>query len=316
MVRNHFSAFGRVVHRMGGEGPVASMLALVGTAGLILVASNQPIRSGETGRVQLAALTASTALRGDIDAGGPEGAAPAETKSVTLPSAAAASETPAFDIWQPASLAEQEPRVPAAEVSAAGTSLADLPAPVLVAAAAQVEAPALPPAPAPVIKAVHSAPHRPAPAKPQRPGFADTLAGTWVPQGGSCNDLDSSEFLPLLIDKARATAGEGACTFGAKRQVGSRWTVVAECTDGKDVWESNIDLAVDRNRLTWTSERGVASYTKCEPTVVARADRKERVAARAGGAKATRVARKSSPARVVAGTGRAGKPGWAVLKTR
>ena len=153
--------------------------------------------------------------------------------------------------------------------------------------------------------------------QPAKPTFASMLAGKWVPQGGSCAESDSSDFLPLIIDKAKAAAGDGSCSFLSRRQVGSRWALVAECTDGEDAWTSNISLAVDKNRLTWSSERGVASYVRCEPTVVAKLDRRGRVASRRSASKVARAGRRTIAAvRVITGPGGRAKPGWAVLRVR
>lgn len=155
----------------------------------------------------------------------------------------------------------------------------------------------------------------PAPAKPAEASFSSLVLGKWVPNRDACANPDASEYLPLMIGRSRATAGEGSCEFLSKKHDGRGWSVVAECSDGENAWTSNVSLAVAAGELTWTSDRGTQSYVRCAPTVVAKAAAKQRVAAHRSTKKTRVVARKpkASTVRVTGGQGGSGKPGWAVL---
>jgi hypothetical protein len=144
--------------------------------------------------------------------------------------------------------------------------------------------------------------------------FSSMLLGKWVPHKDACTDPDATDYLPLLISRSKATAGDGTCTFVSKKRVGKLWNVVAECSDGDSTWTSNVSLSAARGELTWSSERGAQSYVRCAPdTVVAKAPKKATVAS--APAKKPKVAtRKPASVQVVRGAPAAGNPGWVVLK--
>ena len=69
---------------------------------------------------------------------------------------------------------------------------------------------------------------------------------------------------PLNIDARRARSAGGICDFLNVTQNGSGWNVRARCTVGNSSWIANIKLAVVGNQLIWSSEKGTATYYRCQ----------------------------------------------------
>jgi hypothetical protein len=212
-------------------------------------------------------------------------------------------------------LGDWEPSPDPGPVTTQGTG----PAPALALAKVEPGPPALPAPSAPAPQAVPAKRIEPRPAAPMAappPAFSPMLLGKWVPHKDACADPEGTEYLPLVISRSKATAGDGSCTFVSKKRVGKLWNVVAECSDGEATWRSNVTLAAGRDELTWSSERGAQSYVRCAPdTVVAKAPKKANVASAAPAKRARVAARKpAASVQVVRGAPAAGNPGWVMLK--
>ena len=87
--------------------------------------------------------------------------------------------------------------------------------------------------------------------------------GTWASDPKACSGPKQTGMLHTVIESGGARAGNASCAFKNKRQVGAAWNVDAACRDGHERWTANIQLTVNKGRLTWTSERGTQSYTRC-----------------------------------------------------
>jgi hypothetical protein len=133
-------------------------------------------------------------------------------------------------------------------------------------------------APEPAIKAADDVPPPPArlageiqAATPQHEPAraAPGIVGVWVPEGGSCPARNAREdVLPAIISQHGARAGAAACVFKKQTQTESGWRILANCTDGRERWTSNVRLAVKGDRLVWASKRGTQAYTRCRSTAM------------------------------------------------
>jgi hypothetical protein len=89
------------------------------------------------------------------------------------------------------------------------------------------------------------------------------FVGTWASDAKGCSAPGQTSLLHTVIDSSGAKAGKASCAFNNRRQVGGAWNVDASCRDGRERWTANVQLAVNKGRLTWTSERGTQSYVRC-----------------------------------------------------
>jgi hypothetical protein len=112
---------------------------------------------------------------------------------------------------------------------------------------------------------------------------AEAFVGRWAADMKACSHkATKSGYLPTVIETRRARAGDASCSFTDKRQAGSTWRFVAQCTSGAERWTAHIEVAVVGDRLTWTSERGSQTYVRCQqPLELARAGANTSVSARA-----------------------------------
>lgn len=94
---------------------------------------------------------------------------------------------------------------------------------------------------------------------------APAYAGVWGPSAAACASRRSARrgFLPAVIRPASARAGKTLCLFGHVRREGRSWTTTASCRSAARHWTSRVRLTVTGNRLTWASERGATTYTRC-----------------------------------------------------
>ncbi|NNM70861.1 hypothetical protein [Enterovirga aerilata] len=91
-----------------------------------------------------------------------------------------------------------------------------------------------------------------------------SVAGRWASHPSACSDRKGrSAYLPLLIDERGAKAGGASCSFRRTAQDGNRWSVTAACADATERWDAHVRLVLAGNRLTWSSERGTQTYTRC-----------------------------------------------------
>ena len=90
-----------------------------------------------------------------------------------------------------------------------------------------------------------------------------TFVGGWGINVDQCQQaLDNRS--PLRIDTHRAEAFGATCQFNStQRESANEWRIRASCADEHDRWNANIRLTLAGSRLTWTSERGTATYLRC-----------------------------------------------------
>jgi hypothetical protein len=90
------------------------------------------------------------------------------------------------------------------------------------------------------------------------------FVGTWASEPDACTaGTKQTGLLHTVIDGGGAKAGNASCEFNNKRQVGAAWNVDATCRDGRQRWTANVQLTVNKGRLTWTSEHGTQTYVRC-----------------------------------------------------
>jgi hypothetical protein len=106
--------------------------------------------------------------------------------------------------------------------------------------------------------------HAATPGRDLRRAAPPAIAGVWAPETGSCSARNAQEgVLRTIIDERGARAGETSCLFKEQRWTERDWRILANCTNGRERWTSNVRLIVKGDRLVWTSERGTQSYTRC-----------------------------------------------------
>lgn len=103
------------------------------------------------------------------------------------------------------------------------------------------------------------------PAVPKRGASASAdYVGVWGPTPAACGTPSRRRgYLPATITADRARAGRTTCTFHDGHHTGSTWVMAAECSDRGRRWSSQVRLLVEGDRLTWTSNRGAATYIRC-----------------------------------------------------
>lgn len=99
---------------------------------------------------------------------------------------------------------------------------------------------------------------------PRAPAKA-AFVGLWGADADACSAKPQSLSNPrATISETGATAGEIVCSFERMRFDGSGWQAMARCFNGRERWTSTVRLTVNGDRLTWTSQRGSATYQRCE----------------------------------------------------
>jgi hypothetical protein len=76
--------------------------------------------------------------------------------------------------------------------------------------------------------------------------------------------ISQASAAPLRIDTIRAVSTGGRCEFQTISKAGESWKIKARCFVDADSWPANIKLIVDKDRLTWSSERGTEEYFRCK----------------------------------------------------
>ena len=71
--------------------------------------------------------------------------------------------------------------------------------------------------------------------------------------------------MPTIIKTDGAWAGETFCAFKKRQETKTGWRVVANCSNEREHWTTDVRLIVKNNRLTWSSKRGTQSYKRCAP---------------------------------------------------
>jgi hypothetical protein len=95
------------------------------------------------------------------------------------------------------------------------------------------------------------------------------FAGLWAPTANACSPKSNSrELLPAVISHEGAWAGDVSCQFRRLKQAGDVAVVAASCSNGRQRWTANVRLAVERDRLIWSSQRGSQTYVRCDPRII------------------------------------------------
>jgi hypothetical protein len=90
-----------------------------------------------------------------------------------------------------------------------------------------------------------------------------SFVGGWGVSVDNCRQAQDNRS-PLRIDTRRAEAFNTTCHFNStQRESVNEWRIRASCADEHARWDANIRLTLAGSRLTWTSERGTATYLRC-----------------------------------------------------
>jgi hypothetical protein len=90
-----------------------------------------------------------------------------------------------------------------------------------------------------------------------------TFVGGWGINADQCRQAPDNRS-PLRIDTRHAEAFSTTCQFNStQRESANEWRIRASCADEHGQWSANIRLTLAGSRLTWTSERGTATYLRC-----------------------------------------------------
>jgi len=93
-----------------------------------------------------------------------------------------------------------------------------------------------------------------------------TIVGIWVPEAGACSVRNFRDgTLPTIINMDGAWAGETFCIFSNQKQTETGWKVLANCSNAREQWSTQVRLTLKGDRLKWTSKRGTQDYTRCAP---------------------------------------------------
>jgi hypothetical protein len=190
--------------------------------------------------------------------------AAAPTASPEAPPTAAARAPEQAAAASPESVAPPEPASPAQPAGARDTPTATRGIEMASLDAAVPLPPAAPTSAAARLAAPEPGAHADGPEAAKAPP-APRLTGRWAPAAGACsNRKGRTGYLPLVIGARGARAGDASCQFGRTAQAGKSWTIAASCRDGAERWSANIRLTVVGRQLTWASERGTQTYTRCD----------------------------------------------------
>lgn len=158
---------------------------------------------------------------------------------------------------------------PTSSVQAIGEPVIDQPEdisrPVIRVAALEpampAAAPAVVPPSTPAIVAVQTVT---SPATPRPASVGLDYVGTWGPTTDACSaPARRKGFVPATITPGRAQAGDTICSFSGAHRAGNIWSLAADCGDRDHRWSSQVRLAVNGDRLTWTSALGTSTYVRC-----------------------------------------------------
>jgi peptidoglycan hydrolase-like protein with peptidoglycan-binding domain len=90
-----------------------------------------------------------------------------------------------------------------------------------------------------------------------------SFVGGWGISVENCRQAQDNRS-PLKINNRSAEAFNTTCQFNStQRESLNEWRIRASCADEHDRWDANIRLTLAGSRLTWTSERGTATYLRC-----------------------------------------------------
>jgi hypothetical protein len=90
------------------------------------------------------------------------------------------------------------------------------------------------------------------------------FAGVWAPDPSSCSLQSFRDgLLPTVINVEGASAGDTFCSFRNQQEMQTGWRMDALCSNKQQRWSARVHLSVNGDRLTWKSQRGSQSYTRC-----------------------------------------------------
>jgi uncharacterized membrane protein/peptidoglycan hydrolase-like protein with peptidoglycan-binding domain len=98
---------------------------------------------------------------------------------------------------------------------------------------------------------------------------ADSFVGIWGADANACSAQGNRKgLLPAVIDNQGALAGETFCAFKDRVKTNEGWTFTATCTNPRERWTTKVRLETNGNKLTWASQRGNQTYTRCERRLI------------------------------------------------
>jgi curved DNA-binding protein CbpA len=101
-------------------------------------------------------------------------------------------------------------------------------------------------------------------------GAEQTLAyvGAWARSRADCFQETDAPPLAISAQRAESFGGlEGSCEFAQVQRDGAGWRTRARCSAHGKSWTANVQLRVTGSTLSWSSERGRATYYRCPPRV-------------------------------------------------
>ena len=87
------------------------------------------------------------------------------------------------------------------------------------------------------------------------------FSGTWAV------DVESCSTFPVILQKSGAKAGDTSCVFGKTRRAMGGWDIPATCSNARERWSTQVRLAINGSKLTWSSQRGTETYLRCDAGV-------------------------------------------------
>ncbi|SRR5712691_2565704 len=95
---------------------------------------------------------------------------------------------------------------------------------------------------------------------------AASFIGGWAEDVDQCRHRRDRSTLVNISSRGAKTAG-AECNFrSVKREAAGRWHIVAVCSAEGLSWNANITLRLVAANLSWSSERGTATYVRCLPS--------------------------------------------------
>ena len=89
------------------------------------------------------------------------------------------------------------------------------------------------------------------------------FVGRWGLDIDQCQKVQDGS-APITISSHRAETGRAACAFrSVKREAANSWRIQALCSADGNSWNANISLKLNGSELSWSSERGTATYVRC-----------------------------------------------------
>jgi curved DNA-binding protein CbpA len=88
--------------------------------------------------------------------------------------------------------------------------------------------------------------------------------GAWARSRADCFSETDAPPLAISMHRAVSFGGHmGRCEFAQVQREGAGWRTRARCSANGKSWTSNVQLRVTGSTLSWSSERGRATYYRC-----------------------------------------------------